>query len=355
MGSLLRLVVFLLVLSGLAAGTGVLLLQERHREAALEKRFADEAPPLSQDEIRRLLREHHTRNQQTFLLGGGLALLGMVLIALVPARSTAARETENAGPKQTHTEIKEWENLARANLAQRAELDLERETRHRAEQDLHLQQVLANQTLQAQITLGRDLHDGLVQTLYATGLVLETASARLSSPTPDPVEAASLIQRAKTNINAAIRETRGAIGGLTRDALETQGLPEAIHALLDHLDSGRLQERHVRLDATLPNYPGETRTELLQIIREASSNALRHGAATRLEIELSSTPDGASQLIVRDNGRGFDPQAIKRGHGLDNLSARARVLGAELEIFSAPGRGTVIALTLPSKEPPEES
>ena len=355
MGPLLRLVVFILVLSGLAVGTGVLLLQERHREAALEKRFEDEAPPLSLDETRRLLSENHTRSQQTFLLGGGLALLGMVLIALLPSRSIAATASENAGPRKAHTEIKTWENLARANLAQRAELDIEREARHRTEQDLHLQQVLANQTLQAQITLGRDLHDGLVQTLYATGLVLETASARLNSPTPDPVEASSLIQRAKTNINAAIRETRGAIGGLTRDALETQGLPEAINALLDHLDGGRLHERHVSLDATLPNYPSETRTELLQIIREASSNALRHGAATRLEIELTSTPDGTSQLTVRDNGSGFDPQAIKRGHGLNNLSARARVLGAELEIYSAPGRGTVIALTLPSKEPTEES
>ncbi|MCX6939110.1 MAG: histidine kinase [Verrucomicrobia bacterium] len=349
MGPLLRLVVFILVLSGLAVGTGVLLLQERQREAALEKRFAEAAEPLSRDETRRLLREHHTRSQQTLLLGGGLALLGLVLIALVPARAGVSLTPEKADPQQARTEIQGWETLARANLAQRAELDTEREARHRTEQDLHLQQVLANHALQTQITLGRDLHDGLVQTLYATGLVLETASARLASPTPDAPEAAALIQRAKTNINAAIRETRGAIGGLTRDALEAQSLPEAITALLDHLDGGRLQERRVLIEPGLPSYANATRTELLQIIREASSNALRHGAATQLEIEMTSTPDGASRLTIRDNGAGFDPQSIKRGHGLDNLSARARVLGAQLEIYSAAGRGAVIALTLPAE------
>jgi signal transduction histidine kinase len=64
---------------------------------------------------------------------------------------------------------------------------------------------------------------------------------------------------------------------------------------------------------------------------------------------MTCTPDGSSRLTIRDNGAGFDAQSIKRGHGLDNLSARARILGAQLEIYSALGRGAVIALTLPAE------
>ncbi|MEN9840979.1 MAG: hypothetical protein RL376_779, partial [Verrucomicrobiota bacterium] len=73
--------------------------------------------------------------------------------------------------------------------------------------------------------------------------------------------------------------------------------------------------------------------------------------ATRLDIEMTPTPDGAVRLTVRDNGRGFDVDAAPRGHGLNNLSARARALGATLELYSAPGRGAVVALTLPHAPP----
>src|SRR5690606_4712770 len=90
-----------------------------------------------------------------------------------------------------------------------------------------------------------------------------------------------------------------------------------------------------------------TRTELLQIIRESVSNAFRHGAARRVEIRFAPLPDGRPHLVVSDDGRGFDPAAVTRGHGLDNLAARARALRAQLEIDAALGRGTRICLTLP--------
>lgn len=230
----------------------------------------------------------------------------------------------------------------------RAELDQEREARHRAAQDLHLQQILANHALQDKIRLGRDLHDGLIQTLYATGLMLETAAQRLAAEPPDSAAATRLIERAKTTLNAAIRETRGTIGDLTPDALQTQSFADAVSALLDHLDCDRLRERRVVLAPELPVFVEPARTELLQIIRESTSNALRHGGATRLEIEFAPLPDSRLRLLIRDDGRGFDPAAITRGHGLDNLAARARALGAHLDIDSAVGRGATLTLTLPA-------
>jgi signal transduction histidine kinase len=191
------------------------------------------------------------------------------------------------------------------------------------------------------------LHDGLVQTLYATGLVLETAVQRLSATPPAATDAARLIERAKTTLNAAIRQARDTIDDLSPDALEQQSFPQAVDALLDHLDGERLRERQVTLSPELPVFSEPQRTELLQIIREAVSNALRHGAATRLNIEFAPLPDQRLRLEIRDDGTGFDPAAITRGHGLDNLAARARAVGAALDIDSAPGRGTRIVITLP--------
>lgn len=340
MGNFLRLALFVLALGALAAGTGALLLQERHRERALERAAAGDAVMLD------ALRASHVKSQRAILGYSALALLCLVAVAAVPARKPAP--APEADPAAVRTEMRGLETLARATNAQRIELDHEREARHRSEQDLHLQQVLANHALQDKIRLGRDLHDGLVQSLYAAGLMLETASQQLAARPVGADEAGRLLERAKTTLNAAIREARGTIGGLTPDALEEQSFPDAVRAVLDHLDGGRLRERRVQLHRDLPAFEPTVRVELLQIIREAASNALRHGEAATLEVSFAPLDDGRLRLDIRDDGRGFDPALVTRGHGLDNLAARARNLGAGIELDSAPGRGATVTLTLPA-------
>lgn len=351
MGKLLRLAVFILALGILAAGAAAVLLQERHRERALERQFLAEEFFDAQAVVD-LVRAHHADTQRGVLLFSGIALACLVILAIVPARTTDPEPA--ADPTAARTEMRGLESLARATNAQRVELTHEREARHRSEQDLHLQQVLNNHALQDKIRLGRDLHDGLIQTLYATGLLLETATQQLADG-PAAAERVSdtarLLERAKTTLNAAIREARGTIGDLTPDALDEQSFPAAVNAVLDHLDGGRLRERRVTLSPELPSFAGAQRTELLQIIRESASNALRHGGATVLDLDFAPLPDGRLRLAIRDDGRGFDPAAVTRGHGLDNLAARARNLGASLAIDSAPGRGATITLVLPA--PPE--
>ncbi len=354
MENLLRLAVFVLALGFLAAGTGLMLLKERERPNSLERMVLTEKSVIdvpsnesaSKAALIKNIRQHHARTQRAILFFGGLAMACVIALAIIPARPTRAPAERD--PDLARGEMRGMETLARANVAQRVELDHEREARHHSEQDLHLQQVLANHALQDKIRLGRDLHDGLVQTLYATGLVLETAAQRLAANPPEAEVAAGLLARAKTTLNAAIRETRGTIGDLTPDALNDQSLGDAISAILDHLDGGRLETRDVSLAADLPSLNAEARTEVLQIIRESASNALRHGAATRIEIAGTPLPGQRWQLVIRDNGRGFDPTAVTRGHGLDNLAARARNLGAILDIDAKPGRPTAIRVTLPT-------
>lgn len=347
MGNLLRLAVFILVLGALVAATGTMLLQERHRQHALERQLLGERY-FDAHEVVDVVRLHHAHTQRAILLFSGLVALCVVAIAILPGR----RHAPDPAPgrlAEARTEMRGLETLARATAAQRAELDQEREARHRSEQDLLLQQVLANRALQEKVRLGRDLHDGLVQNLYAAGLVIEAAKQRVRAPEAVP----PLLERATTTLNDAIRQARSMIGELTPDAIETQGFAESAETLLDHLDAaGRLETRALRISPALPAFVDPVRTELLQILRESVSNALRHGQATALEIDFTPLPDGRLQLRVRDNGRGFDPAAATRGHGLDNLAARARALGALLEIDSAPGKGATITLTLAAPAPP---
>ncbi len=351
MGTLLRLTVFIFVLGALAAGVGAMLVQERQRQHILERMVAtpraETAPPDRADDIL-LLRELHARSQRALLLYGGLALGCVLILAVLPPRNPASAADHSPTPAAARTEMRGLESLARATAAQRIELDRERDARHRSEENLNLQQLLTNRALQEKIHLGRDLHDGLVQTLYAAGLVLEAAGQRLAAPAADPAEAARLLERAKTTLNAAIREARSAIGELSPDVLSGQSLADAVATILDHLDGGRLLGRRIELSPALPPLPDATRTELLQVIREAVSNALRHGAAKTIEIDFTPLPDQRLRLVVRDDGHGFDPVAVTRGRGLDNLAARARALAAQLLIDAAPGRGTVITLTLPA-------
>lgn len=351
MGSLLRLAVLVLAMGALCAGTAFFLARETARQAALERRV-EALPSAEADTLREAARAHHLTTRRAIVAVGGLGFVCLLVLGMFPSRPQPPAPPPDAA--RARTEMRGMESLARTTVAQRAELDQEREARHRSEQDLHLQQVLANHALQDKIRLGRDLHDGVVQMLYAAGLLLETANQRLAAPGADPAPAAALVERAKTTLNAAIREARGAIGELSPDALTEQDFPSAVHALLDHLDAGRLRERRVELAPGLPAFAEPARTHLLQIIRESISNALRHGGASRVEIEFAPRPASAGaepdalRLIVRDDGAGFDPAAATRGRGLDNLAARARALGAALAIESAPGRGAAIVLDLPA-------
>ena len=163
MGKLLRLAVFILALGALAAGTGAVLLQERQRERIVERELR---PALgdSDNHVVDTIRAGHANTQRAILLISGLAFVCLTILAIVPVRS--AEPPPAADPGAARTEMRGLESLARATNAQRVELDHERDARHRSEQDLHLQQVLANHALQDKVRLGRDLHGDQRQRLF---------------------------------------------------------------------------------------------------------------------------------------------------------------------------------------------
>lgn len=207
--------------------------------------------------------------------------------------------------------------------------------------------------LDERLRIGRDLHDGIIQGIYAVALSLEDVPDLMTEDTP---EAASRIDRAIDRLNTTIGEIRTFIVGLGADAVQIAigsrlaGLADELllssgarMALdLDLADVGEVDER----------LSPEAATQLLQIAREALSNAIRHSGAPRARLSIRAQDDQAV-LSVEDNGCGFDPGAPRgAGHlGLANLHDRAVSVGGTLQVSSTIGAGTRIIVRLPLSDP----
>jgi signal transduction histidine kinase len=245
-------------------------------------------------------------------------------------------------------EARALEHLAKTSVAQGQELNRERDERRRAEQDALLHQQRLSQSLEEKIRLGRDLHDGIIQSLYAVGLTLE--SARNLART-DPAEADRRLGQCLESLNATIREVRTYISGLAPENLRHAGFTQAVGAMTAELRAGRDTAFDLRIDEDATGLLTEAQSaDLLQIAREAISNSLRHGKATAIALRLHRS-DHEVCLLVQDNGAGFDPARRSPGHGLGNMQARAKGLGATLRLDSRPGEGSRLLVTLPFLPP----
>jgi signal transduction histidine kinase len=200
-------------------------------------------------------------------------------------------------------------------------------------------------TLEERARLGRDLHDGVIQTLYASGMSLSSARAILRR---DPAAAESLLDQCHAELNATIRDVRHFLVRLEPVAMEQKQFGAAVQTLAEFMQAVRPARFTLEIDDDLASrLPMSHRAQLLQIVREAISNALRHGEAEAVTIRLQQRGEDC-ELTVRDNGRGFDPTAgTSPGHGLGNFAERARELTASLDIQSKPGHGTSIILHFP--------
>ncbi|HEX2754048.1 MAG TPA: GAF domain-containing sensor histidine kinase [Candidatus Limnocylindrales bacterium] len=194
--------------------------------------------------------------------------------------------------------------------------------------------------------IGRDLHDGIIQSLYAVGLSLEDVPD-LMAEAPD--EASERVDIAIESINLAIRDIRNFIYGLRPEAVDGTQVIAGLAALAEEVRHGGLVDVVADLDGSDdPGLDADAGAELLNLVREALSNAVRHGHAVQISIGMS-TNDVASMLEIADDGVGFDPaQVVGAGHhGLANMRARAAAIGGQLEIRSAPGEGTRVIVELP--------
>ena len=186
--------------------------------------------------------------------------------------------------------------------------------------------------------IARDLHDTVVQDLFATGMLLD-ATAGISA---EPL-VAERISRAVDDLDGAIASLRsvvflidppagpGTAAQVLRRVVQARAEPLGFTPVLEISgDPGQLPDRVVG--------------ELVQVVNEALSNVARHAGATSARVRLAVDELGGWSLEVQDDGSGFRPGRVPLGRGLLNLGTRAELLAATLQIDSEPGRGTTIRL-----------
>lgn len=277
-----------------------------------------------------------------------LALAGSVLsvVLVISLARRSARSSETKTPfSAARTEIDTLTKLAESSVAQGVELNRERDVRRRAEEDAQLKQRLLAQSLEEKIRLGHDLHDGIIQSLYAVGLTVESIRPLLSS---DPAEADRRLEQSRTALNKTIHDVRTYVTGLSPDSLRRGGFAHALDVVLTEVGANREVRFDVKIDETATvHLSPEQIVDALQITREAVSNALRHGGASLITVRVHQG-DHEVCLLVQDNGTGFDVASPRDGgHGLANMRARSDRLGASVRLTSQPGEGTRVVVTLP--------
>jgi signal transduction histidine kinase len=210
------------------------------------------------------------------------------------------------------------------------------------------QDAAAYAIVQERDRIGRDLHDGIIQSLYAVSLSLEDVPEMMGS---SPAEAEARVDAAIESLQTSIRELRGFIYGLRPETLDGADVPAGIVALCEMFRYNTLVEVDLDVDAEAGrDLVPEHGAELLQLVRESLSNAARHAQARHLNVTYRDE-DGATSLIVADDGVGFDATgAVAAGHdGLRNMRARAEAIGATMRVESATGEGTRIIVAVPSR------
>lgn len=199
--------------------------------------------------------------------------------------------------------------------------------------------------LTERVRLGRELHDGVIQTVYAAGMNLTGARTVLRH---DPAQAERILDDTHRELNHTIRELRSFIAGLEPEPSTQRPFREAIESIVTLMQGVRSLACVVELDDALAlKLSGSERLHLLHIVREAVSNSVRHSQSRQLRIVLRAEAGGAV-LEITDDGAGLDPLTQgERGRGLGNLSARAQELGGSFELDSKPGKGLRVRVAFP--------
>ena len=201
--------------------------------------------------------------------------------------------------------------------------------------------------------IGMDLHDGIIQSIYAVGLALDYARMEVES---NPDKALLKLETAIEGLNSTIRDIRTYIMDLRPRQFRGENLQDSLQRLIDETHANtQLQIIFTGPEDGVLILPTVKATALFHICQEALANIAKHAQAHQAKIDLWTAP-GRALLEITDDGLGFDQSKIRLalGHGLANMVTRARKVGGDIEINSEPGEGTSILAWVPLN-PDEES
>jgi two-component system sensor histidine kinase DevS len=194
--------------------------------------------------------------------------------------------------------------------------------------------------------IGMDLHDGIIQSIYAVGLTLDHARLLMSE---DPEASRQRINQATTDLNSTIRDIRTYILDLRPRQLYNESLMQGIQRLVSEFRANTLVDVNLQGPADgVADLPDAQAIALFHICQEALANIAKHARARHVDVSVWKTLERA-MLEVVDDGRGFDAGNIKLtlGHGLANMQTRVHNVGGEVEITSEPGKGSTVLAWVP--------
>lgn len=198
--------------------------------------------------------------------------------------------------------------------------------------------------LQERERIGMDLHDGIIQSIYAVELGLEGAEDDIDN---DVQAAKKALAAAIDQLNGVIRDVRSYIFEL-RPAKLSYDLSDAMMRMVEEFRASTSAQLVADIAPALPPMGDEQRLALFHIARDAVVNAHRHARASRIQVSLHASVS-AVRLAVTDDGVGFNLSADRPEHhrGLHNMSSRAQTAGGAMTIDSTPGAGTTVAVEFP--------
>jgi signal transduction histidine kinase len=192
--------------------------------------------------------------------------------------------------------------------------------------------------------IARDLHDTVIQRLFATGLRLQGAARLAERP-----EVAERITQAVDDLDLTVKHIRTAIFGLEASRRAAGGLRQRVLSLISESAGAIGFDPHVLFDGPVDAASETVATEMLAVLREALSNVARHAHATRVDVEVVA--DGDLVLRVVDDGQGLPEHPRAAGRGLLNMQARASVLGGSMAMTPGSPSGTVLEWRVPATQP----
>jgi signal transduction histidine kinase len=197
--------------------------------------------------------------------------------------------------------------------------------------------------------LARDLHDSVKQQVFAIQTAAATAETRFDG---DPAGAREAIARVRASAREAAAEMEALLDELRAVPLDTTGLVEALRKQSDAL--GYRTGAHVTFDiGALPPADAlepSVYDAVFRVGQEALANVARHARAATVGVSLDAR-GGQLELVIHDDGAGFDPLQWKPGMGMANMRARADEIGATLQVTGQPGAGATVRLSVPYATP----
>jgi signal transduction histidine kinase len=189
--------------------------------------------------------------------------------------------------------------------------------------------------------IAKELHDGVIQSLFAVGMGLQAVA-----PATDEVTRQRL-ERAVLELDQVIGDLRQYIFGLRPGILGSSRLAEALRRLGEDFQDRCGVRTVVEVDGEVEERLGAQAGELIQLTREALSNIGRHAQATTCRVRARAQAR-STVVTISDDGRGFTVRKARgRGQGLQNMRDRARSIGGRLAITSSPGQGSRLRLVVP--------